>query len=125
MSRILTALSALKLSSSAVEPQPAAAKPRVRTATAQDIGTAIRFLIVLCAIGLIGAAKLAITSQTQQLSVRLDHARSEVSRSEIRRERLLVERAMLRQPQRLQAAARQLELEAPVAVIDITGPVTP
>lgn len=134
MNRILTALSALKLPSTspaqhdAPDTRPSAnpsAQPRVRAATPQDIGSAIRFLVVLSAIGVIGAAKLAITSQTQQLSVRLDHARSEVSRSEIRRERLLVERAMLRQPQRLQVAALQLGLEAPVAVIDLPAVVTP
>ncbi len=100
-------------------PGTAGAGVRTQAATTQDIGAAIRFLLVLSLIGSIGALKLAITSQTQQLSVQLDHARSEVERSEIRRERLLVERAMLRQPEHLQAVAAQLDLAAPVAVIDV------
>lgn len=95
-----------------------------RAATAQDVGLAIRFLVVLFGIGSVGAVKLAITSQMQQTAVALDHARSEVQRAEIRRERLLMERAMLRQPGRLQAAAAQLGLEAPVAVVDVP-PVSP
>ena len=90
-----------------------------RTASSSDIAAAIRFLVVLSIIGTVGAIKLAIASEAQQVSVQLDHARSEVDRSEIRRERLLMERAMLRQPGRLQAAARQLGLEAPIAVIDV------
>lgn len=95
-----------------------------RAATAQDVGLAIRFMVVLFGVGSMFAVKLAITSQMQQTAVALDHARSEVQRSEIRRERLLMERAMLRQPGRLQAAAAQLGLEAPVAVVDVP-PVTP
>jgi hypothetical protein len=122
MSRILAKVSGLMPLRYLRSPQ-VVASPSVRgdarAATSQDIGLAIRFLSVLVAIGTVGAIKLAITSQMQQTAVALDHARSEVQRSEIRRERLLMERSMLRQPGRLQAAAVQLGLEAPVAVIDV------
>ncbi len=122
MSRILAKVSSLMPLRYLRSPQAVASpgvRSDVRAATSQDIGLAIRFLAVLFAIGAVGAVKLAITSQLQQTSVALDRARSEVQRSEIRRERLLMERSMLRQPGRLQAAAVQLGLEAPVAVVDV------
>lgn len=103
---------------------PAAPAPEARArgaANAQDIGSAIRFLVVLLGIGTVGAMKLAIASQAQQTAVQLDHARSEVRRSEIRRERLLVERAMLRQPGRLQVAAEQLGLESPAHIVEVAA----
>lgn len=103
---------------------PASPAPEVRArgaANAQDIGSAIRFLIVLLGIGTVGAMKLAIASQAQQTAVQLDRARSEVRRSEIRRERLFVERAMLRQPGRLQTAADQLGLESPARVVEVAA----
>ncbi len=116
MSRIFASVSRMIQSR-----QPTRAEPLVGQgpATAQDLGAAIRFLVVLFAIGALGAVKLAVASEAQQTSLRLDHARSEVRRAEIQRERLLVERAMLRQPGRLQAAADQLGLVAPVAVVSM------
>lgn len=123
MSRLLATMSRMvHRAPTESAPPPVRVEPSVRArgaANAQDISSAIRFLVVLFGIGTIGAVKLAITSQAQQAAVQLDHARSEVHRSEIRRERLLVERAMLRQPARLQAAAVQLQLEAPVDIVDV------
>ena len=125
MSRLIATMSRMlqRAPSGSEEARPVEAEPRVRgAANAQDISSAIRFLVVLFAIGAVGAVKLAITSQSQQTAVQLDHARSEVHRAEIRRERLLVERAMLRQPQRLQAAAVQLNLVPPVKIVEVEAP---
>lgn len=124
MSRILAKVSSFMPLRYLRSPQAVSApgaRSDVRAATLLDISLAIRFLCVVLAIGAVGAVKLAITSQMQQTAVALDRARSEVQRSEIRRERLLVERSMLRQPSRLQAAAVQLGLEAPVAVVDVAA----
>lgn len=95
--------------------------PKASSATASDVAFAVRFVLVVGGIGVLGLLKVSVTSACQQIAVEIDRQHSAMTRAEIARERLLVERAMLRQPERLQRAADTMGLTAPVAVIAVPG----
>ena len=91
-----------------------------------DLRLLARFFGLFLVLALAMGTQLWARMEVRSTAVSLDATRAAVRTAQVERERLLLERTTLRSPGRLQAAADQLGLTAPVAVLDTpASPIAP
>lgn len=103
----------------------AAAHIPVGEVSQDDVRLLLRFGPMFLVVALAMAVQLWARMEVRQAAVALDAARSEVAQAEIERDRLLLERTTLRAPGRIRAAASEMALTAPVAIVDIAADQAP
>jgi cell division protein FtsL len=86
--------------------------------SSEDLRQLLRFGGLLLFVALAMGVQMWARMEVRRTAVELDRTRAAVERAEVERDRLLLERTTLRSPGRLQAAAGELKLAAPVAVVE-------